>query len=48
MIDHIENKIENLQLQKWFLKNWSFWKLVISLETYMKWRQQLLDVIWKI
>ena len=39
MIDDIENKIENIRLQKCSLKNRSFWKLVISLETYMKWRQ---------
>ena len=34
MIDDIENKIENLRLQECSLKNRSFWKLVISLETY--------------
>ena len=38
MIDNIENKIENYRLQEYSLKNRSFWKLVISLETYMKWR----------
>ena len=37
--DNIENKIENRGLQESFLKNWSFLKLVISLETYMKQRQ---------
>ena len=36
MIDDIENKIENLRLQECSLKNRYFWKLVISLETYMK------------
>ena len=30
---NIENKIENLGLQECSLKNRSFWKLVISLET---------------
>ena len=34
MIDDIENKIE-----KYSLKNRYFWKLVVSLETYMKWSQ---------
>ena len=34
MIDDIGNEIENLRLQKCFLKSRSFWKLVISLETY--------------
>ena len=34
MIDNIESKIENHQLQEWSLKNRSFQKLVISLETY--------------
>ena len=34
MIDNIENKIENLRLQECSLKNRSFWKLVILLETY--------------
>ena len=34
MIDNIESKIENHQLQECSLKNRSFWKLVISLETY--------------
>ena len=38
MIDNIENKIENLRLQKCSIKNRSFLKLVISLETYMEWR----------
>ena len=38
-VDNIENKIENRELQESFLKNWSFLKLVISLETYMKQRQ---------
>ena len=32
--DNIESKLENRRLQKSFLKNRSFWKLVISLETY--------------
>ena len=32
MIDNIENKIGNLHLQEFSLKNRSFWKLVISLE----------------
>ena len=35
MIDDIENKIEYLRLQEWSLKNRSFWKLVISLETFL-------------
>ena len=35
-MDDIENKIENLRLQEYSLKNRSFWKLVISLETYIK------------
>ena len=39
MIDNIENEIENLRLQECSLKNRSFWKLVISLEAYMKQRQ---------
>ena len=43
MIDEIEIKIEILRLQECSLKNRSFWKLVISLETYMKWRRQLQD-----
>ena len=30
--DNIENKIDNLWLQEWFLKNRSFMKLAISLE----------------
>ena len=34
MIDDIGNKIEILRLQKCSLKSRSFWKLVISLETY--------------
>ena len=38
-IHNIENKIENLRLQECPLKNSSFWKLVISLGTYMKWRR---------
>ena len=39
MIDNIEIKIDNLRLQEYSLKNKSFWKLVISLETYKKRRQ---------
>ena len=39
MINNIENKIENLQPQECFLKSNSFWKLVISLEIYMKQKQ---------
>ena len=39
MADNIENKIENLRLQKCSLKNRFFWELIILLETYMKWRQ---------
>ena len=39
MIDNVESKIENLRLLECSLKNRSFWKLVISLETYMKQRQ---------
>ena len=38
-VDNIENKIENRRLQESFLKNRSFSKLVISLETHMKQRQ---------
>ena len=38
MIDDIENGIEYLRLQECSLKNRSFWKLVISLETNMPWR----------
>ena len=34
-IDNIESKIENLCLRECSLKNRSFWKLVISLETCM-------------
>ena len=34
MIDDIENKIENLQLQECSFKKSGFWKLVVSLETY--------------
>ena len=36
MIHDIENKIKNRRLQESSLKNRSFWKLVISLEIYMK------------
>ena len=36
MIDNKETKTENLRLQKCPLKKGYFWKLVISLETYMK------------
>ena len=36
MIDNIESKIENLQLQEYSLKYRSFQKLVISLEIFMK------------
>ena len=39
MIDNVENKIEILRLQECSLKNRSLFKLVISLETYMKRRQ---------
>ena len=39
MIDNIENKIESLRLQECFLKNRSFWELIIFQETHMKWRQ---------
>ena len=35
-VDNIESKIENRRLQESFLKNRSFWKLVILLERYMK------------
>ena len=41
---NIENKIENRQLQESFLKNRSFWKLFILLETYMK---QVLETYMK-
>ena len=34
MIDDIENKIENLQLQECSFKKSGFWKLVVSLEIY--------------
>ena len=34
-------KVENIRLQGYFSKNRSFWKLVISLETYVKQRQKL-------
>ena len=37
IIDDIENEIENLRLHECSLKNRFFWKLVIWLETYMKW-----------
>ena len=40
MIDDKEREIENLRLQKCSLKNRSCWKLVNSLEPYMKQRQQ--------
>ena len=33
MINDIESKIENIRLQEYSLKNRSFWKLVVSLET---------------
>ena len=33
-INDIENKIDNFQLQECSLKHRSFWKLLISLETY--------------
>ena len=36
MINDIENKTENLRLKEYTLKNRSFWKLVISVEAYMK------------
>ena len=36
MIDNIESKIQNPRLQECSVKNKSFYKLVISLETYMK------------
>ena len=39
MINDTENEIENLSLQECSFKDRSFWKLVILLETYMKWRQ---------
>ena len=39
MIDDIENKIENRRLKNALYKIRSFWKLVISLETYMNWRE---------
>ena len=39
MIDNTENKKENLHLQESSLQNRFFWKLIISLETYMKQRQ---------
>ena len=39
MNGNIENKTENLRFQECSLKNRSFWKLVISLETCMKQRQ---------
>ena len=45
MINDIENKIENVRLQECSLKNRSFWKLIVSLETYMKRRQQLYDYV---
>ena len=32
MIDNKEKKLENLRLEECFLKNRSFWKLVILLE----------------
>ena len=38
-VDNVENKIEHRRLQESFLKNRSFSKLVISLETHMKQRQ---------
>ena len=45
MIDNIESKIENLQLQKCSLKNRSFWNLVISLETYRKQRDSTFRIM---
>ena len=36
MIDNTESKIENFRLQYCFLKNKSFWKLVVFVETYIK------------
>ena len=39
MIDNIESKMENLLLLECSLKNRSFWKLVVLLETNMKKRQ---------
>ena len=47
MIDNTENKIEHLRLQECSLKSRSFWKLVISLETYMKQRlcKQIQDYV---
>ena len=35
-VDNTESKIDNRRLQESFLKNRSFWKLVILLERYMK------------
>ena len=37
--DDIGSKTENLRLQKCSLKIRFYWKLVISQETFMKWRQ---------
>ena len=45
MIDNIESKIENLQLQKCSLKNRSFWNLVISLETCRKQRDSTFRIM---
>ena len=39
MIDNVERKIENLRFEECSLKYRSLWKLVISLETYIKQRQ---------
>ena len=35
-VNNTESKIDNRRLQESFLKNRSFWKLVILLERYMK------------
>ena len=35
-VDNVESKIENSRLLESFLKNRSFWKSFISLDTYIK------------
>ena len=42
---NIESKVENLCLQECSLKNKTFWKLLISLETYMKLKQKVKDYV---
>ena len=46
MIDNIENIKENIDLHKCPSKDRSFWKLVISLKTFIKKRQWLIYILY--